>query len=522
MEEKYEEALEVHKEWKAIQVKEAWLEKLMVDKEARVEKLKSLQKLEEEQKVAEEKKMEEERQAAILKEKQEAEEKPKELDELKAKEIADVAAKKKQDDLKKREEKKLQKEQKKKEKAAKAGKGNGAVRTVEAALVDKEKGMDGDTEGEKSEATKEKALQKLREKCDRKQKASESAVSTVGGGGGGKKQKCPMESSSVVAESKEEGVPGPSKKMKVEVTGPAENEKELEGNKYCIWCRQDRAKCFTHPGSMKTSQGHTCSCCKTKKAACSFNKGNSVSITVSSEEVSDALQKLMSTVNALVNKVDQLTGEVIFLQSCVRDFIDNFDTEDIQSPEDMLSVSNVEEWNVSCLKLEDLKGINSKALQRVMQWRLDKDMVQLQAQGPAEPKKMNTDDPYEISNCEFWYSIRGAGKLEEMKLQMWKAYLHKHHCKEFFVEDSDLWEEILDGKVQKVQKPYRPDLSIAALDGLFLLDNDPKGVTTSEDDEDSLEGEESESAGGEEDAPVEGVEDVEMKEVADVMGAKDT
>ncbi|KAK0437077.1 hypothetical protein EV421DRAFT_1739271 [Armillaria borealis] len=116
MEEKYEEAIGAHDMWKTAKAKEAWLEKLKVDKEARAEKLKILQKEEEERKAAEEKRKEEERQAAILKEQQ------------------DAAEKKKKDDLKKEKEekeaaKRLRKEQRKAEKAAKAvesGKGKGA------------------------------------------------------------------------------------------------------------------------------------------------------------------------------------------------------------------------------------------------------------------------------------------------------------------------------------------------------------------------------------------------------------
>ncbi|SJL03614.1 uncharacterized protein ARMOST_06971 [Armillaria ostoyae] len=94
IEEKYEEALGVYEEWKAIKAKEVQLEKLKADKEA--------------QKAAEEKKKEKERQVAILKEKQEAKDKQKKLHELKVKEIVDAEVeKKKQDDLKKREKKKL-------------------------------------------------------------------------------------------------------------------------------------------------------------------------------------------------------------------------------------------------------------------------------------------------------------------------------------------------------------------------------------------------------------------------------
>ncbi|PBK77850.1 hypothetical protein ARMSODRAFT_968143 [Armillaria solidipes] len=141
-------------------------------------------------------------------------------------------------------------------KVMESGKGKSVVKVVEAALVSEEKGMDGDTEGEKLEATKEKALQQLKEKHNGKQKPSEP----------------------VRVESREEGILGPSKKTKIEVTGSVKNEEKLQGN-----------------------------------------------------------------INALVNKVDQLTGKVTFLQSYIGNSVDNFDTEDIESSKDILSVSNVEE-----------------------------------------------------------------------------------------------------------------------------------------------------------------------------------
>ncbi len=133
-------------------------------------------------------------------------------------------------------------------------------------------------------------------------------------------------------------------------------------------------------------------------------------------------------------------------------------------------------------------------------------MAQLRAKGPAEPEKMNVDDPYEVANCKFWYGLGGLEKMVEMKLkrdlfqamrnefyklngrrsewQFWKDYLRKHKCDDFMVEDSDLEEKVLDGKVRKPWKPYSKDLGIPALDGLFVLDGDPAGATTSEEDGD--------------------------------------
>ncbi|KAK0449947.1 hypothetical protein EV421DRAFT_1732176 [Armillaria borealis] len=493
VEEKYEEAIRAHDVWKTAKAKEAWLEKLKVDKEVQAEKLKVLQKEEEEQKAAEEKKKEEERQVAILKEQQ------------------DAMEKKKKDDLKKKEEKKrLRKEQKKAEKLEKAmesSKGKGAA----AELLREEKGVDADTKEEMLESLKKKALKKLKKIWDRKWKATVPAVTTVEKN---KKRKQVAKSASVM-ESEVEEIPGPSKRVKMEVSGPMEGEEELKSNKRCIHCHQDGAHCFAHLASKKSNHRRTCSCCKTKKATCSFNKGNSSMLTVGSEEVSELLEKLVHMVEVLSNKVDVLTGQVISLGGHVDDL-------------------------ASCVELKDLGSVNSKALWRVMAWQLDEDMAQLRVKGPAEPKKMNADDPYKVANHEFWYGLRGLEKIAEMKLkhdlfqairnefyklegcrskwQFWKAYLRKHNCDDFLVEDSDLGEKVLDGKVRKLWKPYSRDLGIPALDGLFVLDGDSAGVTISEDEE-SDESEELESAEDDKNALVGGTEDVEMGEVAGVVDA---
>lgn len=132
-----------------------------------------------------------------------------------------------------------------------------------------------------------------------------------------------------------------------------------------MWCRQDGARCYAHPGSRKTAQGQTCSCCKSKKAACSFNKANLSVLAVGSEEVSVLLEKLMNTVEVLLNKVDVLTGQVVDLQSCVDDLVDDFQSEDIDSLEEL--ISDQEGWQALCTELKDLEGVNSEALQWVMQ-----------------------------------------------------------------------------------------------------------------------------------------------------------
>ncbi|KAK0455152.1 hypothetical protein EV421DRAFT_1730171 [Armillaria borealis] len=490
VEEKYKKAIRAHEVWKAAKAKEAWLEKLRVDKETPAEKLKDLQKKEEEQKAAEEKKKKEERQAAILKEKQEAMEKQKELDKLKAKE-----------------------EQKKVEKATKAMEsGKGAVEAMEAALVHEERGTDADTKGEMSEGAKKKTLKKLKEICDGKQRVMVPVRP---------KRKWAPKSTSVVEESDGESRPGPSKRVKTEVSGSMEGEEELVGNT-----------------SEKSIRGRMCLCCKTKKATCSFNKGTSSALAVGSKEILELLEKLAHMVETLSNKVDVLAGQAISLGGHVDNLVNNFQSEEIDSLEEL--ISDMEEWQALCVELKDLGSVNSEALWRVMGWWLDEDMVQLRAKGPAEPEKMNTDNPYEVANCEFWYGLRGPNKMVEMKLkcdlfqatqnefyklkghwskwQFWKAYLQKHNCDDFLVEDSDPGEKVLDGKVRKSQKPYSRDLGIPALDGLFVLDGDSAGTTTSE-DEKSDESEDLESAEDDKDALAGGTEDVEMGEVAGVVDA---
>ncbi len=133
------------------------------------------------------------------------------------------------------------------------------------------------------------------------------------------------------------------------------------------------------PASEKSNCGRTCSHCKTKKAACSFNKGNSSALAISSEEVSEFLAKLVNTVEILTNKVDVLTGQVVDLRSHMDDLVDDFQSEEIDSLEKL--ISDMEEWQVSCVELKDLEGVNSEALWQAMQWRLDEDIAQLRAKG---------------------------------------------------------------------------------------------------------------------------------------------
>ncbi len=163
-------------------------------------------------------------------------------------------------------------------------------------------------------------------------------------------------------------------------------------------CWLDSAQCFAKLASEKSNRGRTCSCCKIKKSACSFNKGTTSSLVVGSDEILEVLHNLVATVTVLAGKVDSLTGEVVSLQSRIGDLCDDYRTEDLESPSDFLSDSEPEGWKVSCAELQDLEGVNSEVLRRVMGFRLDRDMAQLRKGGPLEPKKVNPEDPYKIAN----------------------------------------------------------------------------------------------------------------------------
>lgn len=97
-------------------------------------------------------------------------------------------------------------------------------KVVEATLAKEEKDTDGDTEGERPSTSKKEALKKLKEICDGKRRATGLTMSTVEN-----KRKWALKSSSVV-ESGKEGTSGPSKQVKLEVTGPMEGEEEFMGN----------------------------------------------------------------------------------------------------------------------------------------------------------------------------------------------------------------------------------------------------------------------------------------------------
>ncbi len=181
-------------------------------------------------------------------------------------------------------------------------------------------------------------------------------------------------------------------------------------------CCLDSTRCFAKPASEKSNRGWTCLCCKIKKSACSFNKGTSSSLVVSSDEISEVLHNLVATVTVLAGKVDSLTGEVASLWSCVGYLCDNYHTEDLESPSDFLSDSEPEGWKVSCTELHNLEGVNSEALWQVMGFWLDCDIAQLRQGGLLEPKKVDPQDPYEIANQQFWYGTGSPEMIEIMKV----------------------------------------------------------------------------------------------------------
>ncbi|PBK72209.1 hypothetical protein ARMSODRAFT_1016181 [Armillaria solidipes] len=174
-------------------------------------------------------------------------------------------------------------------KAAESGKEEAAAKTVEAALIDEEKETDVDTKGEKLEVP--------------------APV--------GPKRKWATKFSSVVEDSDKEGMPGPSKKVKVEVSGPTEGKEEFSGNSkemYALPSRWGPLFCMT-----------------------GLQKGNSSALTISSEKVLEVLQKLVYTVKTLANKMTVLTGQVVDLWSCVNDLVVDFRSEEINSPEELIS-----------------------------------------------------------------------------------------------------------------------------------------------------------------------------------------
>ena len=251
-------------------------------------------------------------------------------------------------------------------------------------------------------------------------------------------------------------------------------------------CRQDNAQCVVRPGS---ARGRTCNRCKTKKAACSLNKGEGSTMPVGSAEVVDLLTKLVRKVDGLAEAVDEMKEEMAGLRGRVDDLVSDFHTDDIDSPADLLD-SDDEAWKASCLELNDLYSVNSEALRKVMQWRLDEDMAHLRSAGPLQLEIMDATDPYEISNQEFWHGYGGPGTIEELKKRrghfqktcaefytlggrhkewmFWKEDLRALKCEEFLVEDSDLEEEVRGGEIREEMGPLGGGVGIEALDRVIM------------------------------------------------------
>ncbi len=216
VEENYAEAVAKHAAWKEVKMVAEQEEKLRLAREAWAANVEALKQKAEEKRKVEEKRQEEEW-LHLLKERQEAEEKQR-LAELKEKVLEEAAEKKRKDDLKKEKKeaaKKLREEQK--------------VEKI-AALIEEEKGSDADTEEEVLESPKKEALKKLKDIQDGKWKVMAPVRSVEKN----KKRKQATKSTIVVEESDGEGKQGPSKRVRAEVSGPAEGEKELLGNSKCI------------------------------------------------------------------------------------------------------------------------------------------------------------------------------------------------------------------------------------------------------------------------------------------------
>ncbi len=156
--------------------------------------------------------------------------------------------------------------------------------------------------------------------------------------------------------------------------------------------------------------------CKIKKSTCSFNKRTTSLLIVGSNEIFKVLCNLVATVTVLAGKVDSLISEVASLQSRIGDLCDDYHTKNLESPFDFLSDSEPEGWEASCAELHNLEGVNSEALQRVMGFWLDRDIVQLRKGGLLEPEKVDPQDLYEITNHQFWYSTSSPEIIEIMKV----------------------------------------------------------------------------------------------------------
>ncbi|PBK65752.1 hypothetical protein ARMSODRAFT_1022181, partial [Armillaria solidipes] len=305
-EERYDEAVSKHEEWKAMKAKEARAEVLRLKEVARAAKLEALRQQELEKEKERLRLEAEEKQRKLDLEKKEQEEK---------KALEEAAAKKVVDDLAKAKEK--------------ADEDNEKLLAV-AGFVPS--GEEGDSESDPADP-KTVAMAELRKRrriAEGKKKA---------GSADGWKRK--FRSTSVV-ESGEDGnaSAGPSgpKRLKTEPE-PTAQDKVFTGSGRCGKCRTDKAVCFIRGGV------HTCQRCRVKKARCTFNKGGEDSGAAESPNILELLQDISSRLTHLEDKVDAVAGRV-------EDLVDDYNADnEVKYPEDFIPKSVKAEFEASRLEL---------------------------------------------------------------------------------------------------------------------------------------------------------------------------
>ncbi len=337
MEERYEEAVGRHNDWKTARAKEARVEKLRQDKLACLLKVEALKKEKEEaerraeeERKAEAKRKEDERVAKELKEKEEATE-CKRLEDLEAKE----------------------KEKEKEDEANEL-----ALQVAGAPSA-----SDGDTEEDPADP-KTAAMAELRKR--RAITEGKKRAHSVGS------RKRKVQSASLVDDSEVEGgnvSAGPStpKRLKTE-PAPQANDKVFSGMvhrsigapfclltwKYfvvrCGKCWADKANCFIRGGIQ------TCQRCHVKKAWCSFNKGSDDGGSAESTTIMELLQDISSRLARLEDKVEQVVERV-------EDLMDDYHPDhNVKYPDDLPSKSMMAEFEASRLELRKTGDIYSEVL----------------------------------------------------------------------------------------------------------------------------------------------------------------
>ncbi|PBK60781.1 hypothetical protein ARMSODRAFT_982022 [Armillaria solidipes] len=453
-EERYDEAVSKHKEWKAMKAKEARAEALRLKEVARAAKLEALRQQE----------LEKEKERLRL----EAEEKQQKLDLEKKgtggeKALEEAAAKKVADDLAKAKEK--------------VDEDNEKLLAVTRFVPS---GEEGDSESDLADL-KTVAMAELRKRrriAEGKKKA---------GSADGRKRK--FRSTSVV-ESGEDGnaSAGPSgpKRLKTEPE-PTAQDKVFIGSGHCGKCRTDKAVCFIRGGV------RMCQRCRVKKARCTFNKGGEDSGAAESPNVLELLQDISSRLTRLEDKVDAVAGRV-------EDLVDDYDVDnEVKYPEDFIPKSVKAEFEASRLELRKTGDIYCEVLREVAKHRLDRDMALIKAEGLTNLSSelpLGMDDPYEILNKSFWIGTVGAAGLREKMLarnkflrarrdfynargrrvewQLWKRLLKGQEG--YRVEDSDepldLEEEVRQDMIPGAESVGIPDLD--ALIKMPMPEMDPE------------------------------------------------